>query len=433
MGGVWVFPGGAVDRDEGEGDAALRAAALRELDEEAGIALDDPGALVPFSRWITPAEVKTRFDTWFFLAPAPAGVEPQIDGEEAVDSGWFTPAGRARRAQERRDPARLPDDQDARAAGAVRHRRRAGRARARQGDPPDPAEGRHGRRDGAHPAARASRATTKSGRTRPCRPSPEELVRPGPAPGLTVAVTGPTGEIGKPFIRALERSRDVTKIIGMARRPFDPAVDGLAQDRVPPGRRARPRVGRRPRQGRRRRRAPGVHRRPGASTARATSTSRARATSSRRRSTAENVKRLVYTSSVAAYGFHDDNPVPIDEDVPARGSDEFPYSAQKAELERVLAEATRREHRRLRVPPVHRRRARRADDDRRDPVREARREAARRGAAAVRPGADPQAGHPRSRRPVPARPPRRRRLRAGRRRRSARASPASTTSPPTTR
>jgi 8-oxo-dGTP pyrophosphatase MutT (NUDIX family) len=93
MGGVWVFPGGAVDRHEGEGDAALRAAALRELDEEAGIALDDPGHLVPFSRWITPAEVKTRFDTWFFLAPAPAGVEPQIDGEEAVDSGWFTPQG----------------------------------------------------------------------------------------------------------------------------------------------------------------------------------------------------------------------------------------------------------------------------------------------------------------------------------------------------
>ena len=93
MGGVWVFPGGAVDRDEGTDDAAVRAAALRELDEEAGITMDDPAALVPFSRWITPAEVKTRFDTWFFLAPAPAGAEPVIDGEEAVDSGWFTPGG----------------------------------------------------------------------------------------------------------------------------------------------------------------------------------------------------------------------------------------------------------------------------------------------------------------------------------------------------
>lgn len=93
MGGVWVFPGGAVDEAEGEGDAALRAAAVRELDEEAGITLSDAAALVPFSRWITPAEVKIRFDTWFFLAPAPAGAQPRIDGHEAVDSGWFTPAG----------------------------------------------------------------------------------------------------------------------------------------------------------------------------------------------------------------------------------------------------------------------------------------------------------------------------------------------------
>ena len=91
MGGVWVFPGGAVDEAEGEGDVALRAAATRELEEEAGIRLADPAALVPFSRWITPAEVKTRFDTWFFLAHAPDGIEPQVDGDEAVASGWFTP------------------------------------------------------------------------------------------------------------------------------------------------------------------------------------------------------------------------------------------------------------------------------------------------------------------------------------------------------
>jgi 8-oxo-dGTP pyrophosphatase MutT (NUDIX family) len=91
MGGVWVFPGGAVDRSEGDDAVALRTAGMRELDEEAGIQLPPSAELVPFSRWITPAEVKTRFDTWFFLAVAPAGVEPQIDGEEAVDSGWFTP------------------------------------------------------------------------------------------------------------------------------------------------------------------------------------------------------------------------------------------------------------------------------------------------------------------------------------------------------
>lgn len=93
MGGVWVFPGGAVDREEGEDDTAHRAAAIRELHEEAGIELAGPSELVKFSRWITPAEVKVRFDTHFFLAPLPANQEPKVDGEECVDLGWFTPPG----------------------------------------------------------------------------------------------------------------------------------------------------------------------------------------------------------------------------------------------------------------------------------------------------------------------------------------------------
>lgn len=91
MGGAWVFPGGSVDRSEGEGDAALRAAAIREVSEEAGITLDGPGGLVPFSRWITPAQVKTRFDTWFYLAMAPAEASPSVDGSEIVDAQWITP------------------------------------------------------------------------------------------------------------------------------------------------------------------------------------------------------------------------------------------------------------------------------------------------------------------------------------------------------
>jgi 8-oxo-dGTP pyrophosphatase MutT (NUDIX family) len=92
MGGAWVFPGGAVDATEGEGDTAHRLAALRELEEEAGIALADPGALVKFSRWITPAEVKIRFDTHFFLAPVPDGAEARPDGEETVGARWYSPA-----------------------------------------------------------------------------------------------------------------------------------------------------------------------------------------------------------------------------------------------------------------------------------------------------------------------------------------------------
>jgi 8-oxo-dGTP pyrophosphatase MutT (NUDIX family) len=91
MGGVWVFPGGAVDEDDG--DSAHRAAAARELAEEAAIVLDDPSTLVEFSRWITPAEVAVRFDTRFFLAELPDGQEPEVDGEECVGEGWFTPQG----------------------------------------------------------------------------------------------------------------------------------------------------------------------------------------------------------------------------------------------------------------------------------------------------------------------------------------------------
>jgi 8-oxo-dGTP pyrophosphatase MutT (NUDIX family) len=90
MAGVWVFPGGAVDREEGEGDGARRAAAAREVEEEAGVRVD-PAALVPYSRWITPEEVKIRFDTWFFLVPAPEDAAPRVDGEECIDWRWSTP------------------------------------------------------------------------------------------------------------------------------------------------------------------------------------------------------------------------------------------------------------------------------------------------------------------------------------------------------
>jgi 8-oxo-dGTP pyrophosphatase MutT (NUDIX family) len=89
MGGAWVFPGGSVDKADGD---AHRAAAIRELSEEAGLVLDDPAALVPFARWITPPEVSIRFDTWFFLARAPAGQEAVPDGSETVDARWFEPA-----------------------------------------------------------------------------------------------------------------------------------------------------------------------------------------------------------------------------------------------------------------------------------------------------------------------------------------------------
>jgi 8-oxo-dGTP pyrophosphatase MutT (NUDIX family) len=92
MGGAWVFPGGAIGGDDGEGETAQRAAGARELAEEAGLQAD-PAGLVPFSRWITPEQVKIRYDTYFFLHRAEEGAEAEVDGGEVVDSGWFTPAG----------------------------------------------------------------------------------------------------------------------------------------------------------------------------------------------------------------------------------------------------------------------------------------------------------------------------------------------------
>ncbi len=86
MGGAWVFPGGAVHEGETEVETAVR-----EAEEEASLKLD-AGTLVPFSRWITPRQVKVRFDTHFFVAPTPDDAEPRCDGEECVDLRWIGPA-----------------------------------------------------------------------------------------------------------------------------------------------------------------------------------------------------------------------------------------------------------------------------------------------------------------------------------------------------
>jgi 8-oxo-dGTP pyrophosphatase MutT (NUDIX family) len=88
MGGAWVFPGGAVHAE----DADHSATAVRELREEAGIDLPASAEVVPWSRWITPEEVKIRFDTWFFVAAAPPGVAAKPDGSECVDARWLRPA-----------------------------------------------------------------------------------------------------------------------------------------------------------------------------------------------------------------------------------------------------------------------------------------------------------------------------------------------------
>lgn len=103
MPGVWVFPGGGVEANEliagvagGETDVdadelAHRAAAIRELAEEAAIELPIDAELVPWSRWITPEPVPIRFDTRFYLGLAPAHSPPKADGGETVDAAWMNP------------------------------------------------------------------------------------------------------------------------------------------------------------------------------------------------------------------------------------------------------------------------------------------------------------------------------------------------------
>jgi 8-oxo-dGTP pyrophosphatase MutT (NUDIX family) len=88
MGGAWVFPGGAVS-----GEESPARAGIRELEEEAAVVLaGGEGDLAAFSRWITPAEVKVRFDTFFYVAEAPAEARPVVDGAECVDFTWMRPA-----------------------------------------------------------------------------------------------------------------------------------------------------------------------------------------------------------------------------------------------------------------------------------------------------------------------------------------------------
>src|SRR5829696_8067643 len=152
--------------------------------------------------------------------------------------------------------------------------------------------------------------------------------------GLTVAVTGPTGDLGLGIVDALERSRAVKRIVGMARRPFEPAERGwrkteYRQGDVTDTASVRDLV----------KDAHVVVHLAFAILGVSEATHDLNVEGSQRvfeEAVKAGTERVCYASSVAAYGFHDDNPDWLTEEIPARGSPEHPYSQQKAEVEQVL-------------------------------------------------------------------------------------------------
>ena len=108
-----------------------RACAVRELEEEAGIALPADEELVLFSRWITPEVVSRRFDAWFFIALAPAHTPPVPDGVETTEAGWFEPQAALDGAARRRAGPRLPHRAAAQVAAALPDGGRGDRGPAR--------------------------------------------------------------------------------------------------------------------------------------------------------------------------------------------------------------------------------------------------------------------------------------------------------------
>jgi nucleoside-diphosphate-sugar epimerase len=154
---------------------------------------------------------------------------------------------------------------------------------------------------------------------------------------LRVAVTGPTGTFGFGLIPLLEAEPSVASVVGIARRPFDPAAQGWSKLEYRQGDVRDPEALRTAFEGA----DVVVHLAfviTGTGDAETIRAVNVEGTLNAFRASREaGVRRFVYASSVAAYGFHPDNPIGMTEDWPTRPADRLFYAQEKAELEEALA------------------------------------------------------------------------------------------------
>src|SRR3954454_15366515 len=159
-----------------------------------------------------------------------------------------------------------------------------------------------------------------------------------PAKRLTVAVTGPTGTFGFDLRPVLQPDRRIEKIVGIARRPFDPKEHGWTKMEYRQGDVRDPDALKQAFED-----ADAVVHLAfmimgNADRATIREINVEGTLNTFRAAAAAGAKRFVYASSVAAYGFHDDNPVPMPEDWPVRPAAHLFYAQEKAELEQLLFE-----------------------------------------------------------------------------------------------
>ncbi|MBV9796607.1 MAG: NAD-dependent epimerase/dehydratase family protein, partial [Solirubrobacterales bacterium] len=172
-------------------------------------------------------------------------------------------------------------------------------------------------------------------------PQARPPIPPSEDAGIVVAVTGPTGTFGFGLIPLLQSEPRVARIVGIARRPFDPSEHGWTKMEYRRGDVRDQDALRQAFEGA----AAVVHLAfmiTGTASAQTIRAINIDGTLNAFRAARDaGAERFVYASSVAAYGFHPDNPARITEDWPTRPSGRLFYAREKAELEQLLREEAR--------------------------------------------------------------------------------------------